>query len=68
MNTTERSKRTLRDALAVAVGEKVADQLLRHARTQVERAGRRELGHLAGYGSLLTVIWIQRRSHRKAIR
>jgi hypothetical protein len=63
-------ERTLRDALALAVSEKVADQALRHARTKVHSAGRRDLrrvaGHLAGYGTLLTFIWHQRRTQKQS--
>src|ERR1700675_724693 len=50
-------ERTLRDALALAVSKKVADQALRQARNKAHSAGRRDLrrvaGHLAGYGTLL---------------
>ena len=62
-------ERTLRDALALAVSKKVADQALRQARNKVHGAGRRNLrpvaGHMAGYGTLLTyIIWHQRRTQK----
>jgi hypothetical protein len=63
-------ERTLRDALALAVSKRVADQALRQARNKVHRAGRRDLrrvaGHLAGYGTLLTYIWHQRRTQKQS--
>jgi hypothetical protein len=63
-------ERTLRDALALAVSKKVADQALRQARDKAHGAGRRDLrrvaGHLVGYGTLLTYIWHQRRTQRQA--
>src|ERR1700760_982833 len=53
-------ERTLRDALALAAGKKVADQALRQARNKAHGAGRRDLrrvvGHLVGYSTLLTYI------------
>ena len=61
-------ERTLRDALALAVSKKVADQALRQARNKAHGAGRRDLrrvaGHLVGYGTLLTFIWHQRRAQK----
>ena len=58
----------LRDALALAVSKRVADQALRHARSRAHDAGRRDLrhvaGHLAAYGTLLTYIWHQRRTQK----
>jgi hypothetical protein len=62
-------ERTLRDALALAVSKKVADQALRQARNKAHGAGRRDLrrvvGHMAGYGTLLTyIIWHQRRTQK----
>jgi hypothetical protein len=62
-------ERTLRDALALAVSKKVADQALRQARNKAHDAGRHDLrrvaGHLAGYGTLLTyIIWHQRRTQK----
>ena len=62
-------ERTLRDALALAVSKKVADQALRQARNKAHGGGRRDLrrvaGHMAGYGTLLTyIIWRQRRTHK----
>ena len=62
-------ERTLRDALALAVSKKVADQALRQARNKAHDAGRRDLrriaAHLAGYGTLLTyIIWRQRRTQK----
>ena len=61
-------ERTLRDALALAVSKKVADQALRQARDKAHGAGRRDLrrvaGHLAGYGMLLTYIWHQQRTQK----
>ena len=62
-------ERTLRDALALAVSKKVADQALRQARNKAHGAERRDLrrvaGHLAGYGTLLTyIIWHQRRTRK----
>ena len=62
-------ERTLRDALALAVSKKVADQALRQARNKPHRAGRdlrRVAGHLAGYGTLLTYIWHQRRTQKQS--
>ena len=64
-------ERTLRDALALAVSKKVADQALRQARNKVHGAGRRNLrpvaGHMAGYGTLLTyIIWHQRRTQKQS--
>ena len=63
-------ERTLRDALALVVGKKVADQALQQARNKVRSAGRRDLrrvaGHLAGYGTLLTYIWHQRRTQKQS--
>jgi hypothetical protein len=62
-------ERTLRDALALAVSKKVADQALRQARNKAHGAGRRDfrhvVGHLAGYGTLLTYIWHQRRAQKQ---
>jgi len=61
-------ERILRDALALAVSKRVADQALRQARTRAHDAGRRDFrrlaGHLAGYGTLLTYIWHQRRTQK----
>jgi hypothetical protein len=70
--TRERDRaleRTLRDALALVVSKKVADQALRQARNEPHGAGQRDLrrvaGHLAGYGTLLTyIIWHQRRTQK----
>jgi hypothetical protein len=63
-------ERTLRDALALAVSKKVADQALRQARNKAHGAGRHDLrrivGHLAGYGTLLTYIWHQRRTQKQS--
>ena len=62
-------ERTLRDALTLAVGKKVTDQALRQARTKAHQAGRRDLrraAHLAGYGTLLTYIWHQRRTRKQS--
>jgi hypothetical protein len=63
-------ERTLRDALALAVSKRVADQALRHARNKAHGAGRHDLrraaGHLAGYGTLLTYIWHQRRTQKQS--
>src|ERR1700722_6115668 len=63
-------ERTPRDALALAVSKKVADQALRQARNKARDAGRRDLrrvaGHLAGYGTLLTYIWHQRRTQKQS--
>jgi hypothetical protein len=62
-------ERILRDALALAVSKKVADQALRQARNKAHGAGGRDLrrvvGHMAGYGTLLTyIIWHQRRTQK----
>jgi hypothetical protein len=61
---------TLRDALALAVSKRVADQALRHARSKAHDAGRRDFrrvaGHLAGYATLLTYIWHQRRNQKQS--
>jgi hypothetical protein len=63
-------ERTLRDALALAVSKRVADQALRRARNKAHAAGRHDLrraaGHLAGYGMLLTYIWHQRRAQKQS--
>ena len=64
-------ERTLRDALALAVSKKVADQALRQARNKAHGAGRRDLrrvaAHMAGYGTLLTyIIWHQRRTQKQS--
>jgi hypothetical protein len=62
-------ERVLRDALALAVSKRVADQALRQARNKAHDAGRRDFrrvaAHLAGYGTLLTYIWHQRRNGRE---
>ena len=64
-------ERILRDALALAVSKRVADQALRQARNKAHGAGRRDLrrvaGHLAGYGALLTYIWHQRRTRKQPV-
>lgn len=69
---TERERaleRTLRDALALAVGEKVADHALRkarqRARSALRRDSRRAAVHLAGYGALMAYIWHQRRTAKQ---
>jgi len=63
-------ERTLRDALALAASKKVADQALRQARNRAHGAGRHDLrrvvGHLVGYGTLLTYIWHQRRTQKQS--
>lgn len=63
-------ERTIRDALALAVSKKVADQALRQAHNKADGAGRRDLrrvaGHLAAYGTLLTYIWHQRRTQHQS--
>jgi hypothetical protein len=63
-------ERILRDALALAVSKRVADQALRQARHKAHDAGRRDfrrvVGHLAGYGTLLAYIWHQRRTQKPA--
>ena len=71
--TRERDRaleRTLRDALALVVSKKVADQALRQARNKAHGAGRHDLrraaGHLAGDGTLLTYIWHQRRTQKQS--
>ena len=68
--TRERDRaleRTLRDALALVVSKKVADQALRQARNNgAGRDLRRIAGHLAGYGTLLTFIWHQRRTQKQS--
>jgi hypothetical protein len=71
--TKERDRaleRTLRDALALAVSKKAADQALRQARSKAHGAAGRDLrraaGHLAGYGTLLTYIWHQRRTQKQS--
>jgi hypothetical protein len=71
--TRERDRaleRTLRDALALAAGKKMADQAIRQARAQAHHAGRRDLrnvaAHLAAYGTLLTYIWHQRRTQKQS--
>ena len=71
--TRERDRaleRILRDALALAVSKKVADQALRQARNKAHGVGRRDLrrlaGHLVGYGTLLTYIWHQRRTKKQS--
>jgi hypothetical protein len=61
-------ERTLRDALALAVSRRAADQALRHARNKAHGAARRDFrrvaAHMAGYGTLLTYIWHQRRTQK----
>jgi hypothetical protein len=61
-------ERTLRDALALAVSRRAADQALRRARNKAHGAARRDFrrvaAHLAGYGTLLTYIWHQRRTQK----
>jgi hypothetical protein len=63
-------ERTLRDALALAVSKRVADQALRRARNKAHRTGQRDfrrvVGHLAGYGALLTYIWHQRQTQKQS--
>ena len=64
-------ERTLRDALALAVSKKVADQALRQARNKAHDAERRDLrrvaGHLVGYGTLLTyIIWHRRQTQKQS--
>ena len=63
-------ERTLRDALALVASKNVADQALRQARNKAHGAGRRNprriAGHLAGYGTLLTYIWRQRRTQKQS--
>ena len=63
-------ERILRDALALAVSKKAADQALRQARNKAHGTERRDLrrvvGHLAGYGTLLTYIWHQRRTQKQS--
>ena len=63
-------ERILRDALALAVSKRVADQALRQARNKAHGAGRRDfrrvVGHLAGYGTLLTYIWHQQRTQKQS--
>ena len=63
-------ERILRDALALAVSKKAADQALRQARNKAHGAERRDLrrvaGHLAGYGTLLIYIWHQRRTPKQS--
>ena len=48
----------------------MADQVLRQARNKAHEAERRDLrrvaGHLAGYGTLLTYIWHQRRTQKES--
>ena len=58
-------ERTLRDALALAVSKKVADQALRQLatrRTMLSGGTFAVAGHLLGYGTLQTYIWHQRRT------
>ena len=63
-------ERTLRDALALAVSKKVADQALRQTRNKAHSADRRGLprvaGHLAAYGTLLAYIWHQRQTQKQS--
>jgi hypothetical protein len=63
-------ERILRDALALAVSKRVADQALRQARNKAHGAGRHDFrrvaGHLAGYATLLTYIWHQRRTQKQS--
>src|ERR1700739_3563998 len=65
-------ERILRDALALAVSKKAADQALRQARNKAHTGGRhgfpRIAGHLAGYGTLLTFIWHQRKAQKQSAR
>jgi hypothetical protein len=63
-------ERTLRDAMALAVSKRVADQALRQARSKAHGTGRRDLrriaGHLVGYSTLLTYIWHRRRAQKQS--
>ena len=63
-------ERTLRDALALAVSKRIADQALRQARNKAHSAGQRDFrrgaGHLAAYGTLLTYIWHHRRTQKQS--
>jgi hypothetical protein len=63
-------EQTLRDAMALAVSKRVADQALRQARSKAHGAGRRDLrriaGHLVGYSTLLTYIWHRRRAQKQS--
>ena len=63
-------ERILRDALALAVSKRMADQVIRQARNKAHGSGRRDLrrvaGHLAGYGTLLTYIWHQQRTQKQS--
>jgi hypothetical protein len=63
-------ERILRDALALAVSKRAADQALRQARHKAHGTGRhdfrRAAGHLAGYGTLMSYIWHQRRTQKQS--
>jgi hypothetical protein len=63
-------ERTLRDALALVVSKRVADQALRQTRNKAHSADRRGLprvvGHLAAYGTLLAYIWHQRQTQKQS--
>ena len=63
-------ERTLRDALALAVSKRVADQALRRTRNKAHSADRhglpRVVGHLAAYGTLLAYIWHQRQTRKQS--
>jgi hypothetical protein len=63
--------RAIRHALVVALGERAAQQALRHDRVRPDATGPhaagphrliRAAGHMAGYGMLLALIWHQRRA------
>lgn len=62
--------RVIREALALAIGKKAADQALQHARGMIRDPRRRQraraVRHAAGYGTLLAVIWHQRRAGKRA--
>jgi hypothetical protein len=65
-------ERILRDALVLTVSKRKADQALRQAHHKTHGDGRhgfrRAAGHLAGYGTLLTFIWHQRKAQKQSAR
>jgi hypothetical protein len=64
-------ERTLRDAMALAVSKRVADQALRQAHSKAHGAGRPDVrriaGHLIGYSTLVTYIWRPRRTQKQSV-
>jgi hypothetical protein len=71
--TPDRSReleRAITEALVVALGKRAAHRVLRHTRAKPHPARQRNLlqvvGHLAGYGALITYGWHQWRRARQS--